>query len=115
MNGRFLAVDIGGSRIKSALVINGDALEYAPKPVARDLAGLLHEISETYKRAASGEELQWGLCMPGLLDAAAGTVRYSANLGLRDVPVVQLLSKRKVPRPCVFVNDLVASAVGEAG
>ena len=29
--------------------------------------------------------------------------------------MVQLLSKRKVPRPCVFVNDLVASAVGEAG
>ena len=52
--------------------------------------------------------------MPGLIDTITGTVRHSAGLALQDVPVLDLLA-RDLPRPRVFVNDLVAAAVGEAG
>lgn len=114
MNGRFLAVDVGGSRIKSAVVVEGKAQEDPPEPVARDLPELLRQIVRRYERHAAGEELQWGLCMPGLIDVATGTIRHSAGLALRDVPVLELL-ERQLPRPRVFVNDLVAAAVGEAG
>jgi glucokinase len=113
VTGRFLAVDVGGSRIKSAVVVDGIAQEHRPQPVARDLSGLLDQIVRVYERAAAGKELSWGLCMPGLIDVPRGTVRYSAGLGLRKVPVLDLL-ERDLPRPRVFVNDLVAAAVGEA-
>jgi glucokinase len=109
----FVAIDVGGSRIKSALVVDGEAREQPPEPVARGLEALLRQIGACYERAAGGERLPWGLCMPGLIDVESGTLRYSANLDLRDVPVPRLLAA-DLPAPAVFVNDLVAAAVGEA-
>ena len=44
----------------------------------------------------------------------AGALRYSANLDLRDAPLVELLAATG-PAPAVFANDLDAAAVGEAG
>jgi glucokinase len=109
----FVAIDVGGSRIKSALVVNGEAEEAPPRPVSHGLRELLRQIVSVYERTGRGEEVQWGLCMPGLVDVDAGRVRHSVALGLRDIPVLELL-ERDLPRPRVFVNDLVAAAVGEA-
>src|SRR5206468_1369948 len=55
----------------------------------------------------------WGLCIAGLVDADRGTVRYAANLPLRETALLELLSA-EAPPPRVFVNDLVAATVGEA-
>ena len=100
---RFLAVDVGGSWVKSGLVADGQVEEQSREPVARDLDGLVAQLN----RVAEGQD--WGLCVPGLVEN--GTVRYAANLPLRDTPLPELLS----PRPRVFVNDLVAATLGEAG
>jgi glucokinase len=99
---RFLAVDVGGSSVKSGFVVDGRVEEQAREPVARDLDGLVAQLN----RLAQGRD--WGLCIPGLVEN--GTVRYAANLPLRDTPLLQLLD----PRPRVLVNDLVAATLGEA-
>jgi len=99
----FLAVDVGGSSVKSGFVVDGRVDEVAREPVATDLDGLVAQL----ERLAAGAD-QWGLCVPGLVED--GTVRYAANLPLRDTPLPELLA----PRPRVFVNDLVAATVGEA-
>ena len=99
----FLAVDVGGSSVKSGFVVDGRVDELAREPVATDLDGLVAQL----ERLAAGAD-QWGLCVPGLVED--GTVRYAANLPLRDTPLPGLLA----PRPRVFVNDLVAATVGEA-
>jgi glucokinase len=102
----FFAVDVGGSAIKSGLVVDGAVEGLTRQPVAPELDGLVAQLS----RLASGKA-DWGLSIAGLVDEERGSVRYAANLPLRDTPLVERLT----PRPRVFVNDLVAATVGEAG
>jgi glucokinase len=101
----FFAVDVGGSAVKSGLVVDGAIEEVAREPVAEELDGLVAQLS----RLVSGRT-DWGLSIAGLVDAERGSVRYAVNLPLRDTQLAELLS----PRPRVFVNDLVAATVGEA-
>jgi glucokinase len=98
----FFAVDVGGSSVKSGLVVDGRVEHQAREPVAADLDGLVAQLN----RLAEGRD--WGLCVPGLVEN--GTVRYAANLPLRDTQLPELLD----PPPRVFVNDLAAATVGEA-
>ena len=106
----FFAVDVGASTVKSGIVLDGAAQEVAREPVARGLDGLVRQLVRL--REAAGTNA-WGLCIAGLVDVDAGTLRYSANLGLKDAPLVELLSAELQP-PLAFANDLDAAAVGEA-
>jgi glucokinase len=98
----FLAVDVGGSWVKSGVVVDDHVQDQTREPVAGELDGLVTQLN----RLAEGSD--WGLCVPGLVEN--GTVRYAANLPLRDTQLPELLE----PPPRVFVNDLVAATVGEA-
>ncbi|HEY6835847.1 MAG TPA: ROK family protein [Gaiellaceae bacterium] len=98
----FLAVDVGGTSVKSGVVVDGQVEGLAREPVAPDLDGLVAQLN----RLVGGRD--WGLCIPGLVEN--GSVRYAANLPLLDTPLLELLD----PRPRVFVNDLVAATIGEA-
>ena len=106
----FFAVDVGGSSVKSALVVDGQAQRPSREPVAGDLGELVRQLVRLREAAAAPA---WGVCMAGLVDEERGAVRYAANLGLRDAPLVDLLAA-EAPAPVVFVNDLVAATVGEA-
>jgi len=101
----FFAVDVGGSAVKSGLVVDGAVEGLTREPVARDLDGLVAQL----ERLVAGRA-EWGLSIAGLVDTERGTVRYAANLPLRDTALAELLT----PRPRVFENDLVAASVGEA-
>jgi glucokinase len=105
----FFAVDVGGSSVKSALVVDGHLEQQESEPVARDLGGLVAQLA----RLTTDAHASWGLCIAGLVDAERGTVGYAANLPLRDTPLLELLAA-EAPAPSVFVNDLVAATVGEA-
>lgn len=91
--------------------MGGRADEVAREPVAPGLDALVAQIAQL-RDAASADT--WGLCVAGLVDAQAGALRYSANLDLRDAPLVELLAATG-PAPAVFANDLDAAAIGEAG
>jgi glucokinase len=104
------AVDVGGSWVKSGLVVAGRVEQQAREPVESDLDGLVVQLTRLVAEAGAST---WGLCIAGLVDEAGGTMRYAANLPLRDTPLLELLSG-EVPPPRVFVNDLVAATVGEA-
>lgn len=102
----FLAVDVGGSSVKHALVVDGRLEAQGREPVAPDLDRLVAQLRRIHDEA---DAAAWGLCIAGLVDAGRGVVRYASNLPLRETPLVELL-----PRPAVFANDLVAATVGEA-
>jgi glucokinase len=109
VNDPFLAIDVGGSSVKSAVVVDGEVTGFSKQPVAAGLDGLVPQLARLQGESA----LPWGLCLPGLIDTRTGTVHYSANLGLRDVAFLDALESH-LPRPLVFENDLVAATVGEA-
>jgi glucokinase len=104
------AVDVGASWIKSGHVAGGRADEIAREPVARGLEELVRQLARLHREAGSPP---WGLCVAGLVDVDSGVVLHSANLGLRDAPLVQLLAA-EATAPVAFANDLDAAAVGEA-
>jgi glucokinase len=105
--GPFLAVDVGGSSVKHALVADGRLEAQGREAVARELDGLVAQLRRIHDESSASA---WGLCIAGLVDAERGVVRYASNLPLRETPLVELL-----PEPAVFANDLVAATVGEAG
>jgi glucokinase len=109
--GGFFVVDVGGSSVKSGLVVDGKIEQLSREPVARGLDELVRQLVRLHEAAAP--PAAWGLCSAGLVDEERGVVRYASNLDLRDAPLVELL-EAEVPRPEVFVNDLVAATVGEA-
>jgi predicted NBD/HSP70 family sugar kinase len=106
----FLAIDVGGSSVKSALVVNEKVEHPSREPVADDLDGLVRQIVRLCEAA---DAPSWGLCIAGIVDPQLGIMRNSANLGLQDAPIVELLTA-ELSAPKVFVNDLVAATVGEA-
>lgn len=106
----FFAVDVGASWVKSGTVADGRADEISREPVAQGLDELVRQLVRLHRDAGGPS---WGLCVAGLVDRARGLLRYSANLNLRDAPLVELL-QAETTAPVVFANDLDAAAVGEA-
>ncbi|HSS81496.1 MAG TPA: ROK family protein [Gaiellaceae bacterium] len=103
----FFAVDVGASWVKSGTVVDGRATGIAREPVAHGLDALVAQLVRLHRDAG---EPPWGLCVAGLVDRRRGVLRYSANLGLEEAPLVELLETA----PVVFANDLDAAAIGEA-
>jgi len=100
----FFAVDVGGSSVKSALVVEGAVDAVAREPIAAGLDGLVAQLERLHPGTPA-----WGLCLPG--QVADGRVRGAVNLGLDDAPLLELLD---LPAPAAFANDLVAATTGEA-
>ena len=104
MSDTFFAVDVGGSSVKSALVVEGAVDAVAREPIAAGLDGLVAQLERLHPGTPA-----WGLCLPG--QVADGRVRGAVNLGLDDAPLLELLD---LPAPAAFANDLVAATTGEA-
>ena len=104
MSDAFFAVDVGGSSVKSALVVEGAVDAVAREPIAAGLDGLVAQLERLHPGTPA-----WGLCLPG--QVADGRVRGAVNLGLDDAPLLELLD---LPAPAAFANDLVAATTGEA-
>lgn len=118
------AIDVGGTRIKSALVTREGVEVVAltrPTPARLDLDGALVEAAvdtvAALRDAASraGHEVGLaavGLVVPGIVDDRVGLARWSANLGWRDLLVAQPL-EQAVGLPVAFGHDVRAGLVAE--
>ena len=112
-----VAVDVGGTEIKSALVdsdLNLIATINAPTPKAdktgvetvRAIVELVSEFSKQQTVSAVG------LAVPGALDEPAGTSRWSGNLQWNNLPIRDLLAKA-INMPVAFGHDVRTAAVAE--
>ncbi|MGH3348012.1 MAG: ROK family protein, partial [Nocardioides sp.] len=111
-----LAIDVGGTTLKGELV-DGDgavlAARSAPTPpgaAARDaIANLGHRLLfEVGDSAVVGA----GVVVPGVVDPAAGIATYSANIGWRDLELVDSLAAAW-KLPVRIGNDVAAGGVAE--
>ena len=112
-----VAVDVGGTEIKSALVDSDFtivATTSAPTPKA-DVDGsrtveaigkIVAELSQHSPVSAVG------LAVPGALDEAAGKSRWSGNLQWRDLPIRDLLQSH-INIPVAFGHDVRVGALAE--
>ena len=120
--GHVLAIDIGAS--KTLVTLRGRHAEpdtwrrdavVARRVTDRDPAALVGWIVAE-ARAMGGE---WsgpleavGVAAPGPVDAAAGVVTRSSNLGWQDVPLAAMLAER-LGAPAALEDDANTAALGE--
>ncbi|HEY4019451.1 MAG TPA: ROK family protein, partial [Pseudonocardiaceae bacterium] len=125
--GTLLAVDVGGTDIKSALLsadaagggelsvltrlrrptprgADGDA---TAKGIVRTVAELVGELGA---QSPTGGIDAVGVVVPGVVDAGVGV--FSANLGWRDFPFAAALGEA-IDRPVVFGHDVASGGLAE--
>lgn len=116
----YVGVDIGGTKVLAVeLFGDGDDLAVAasvrvpvpapPAPDAEVEQAIVRAVTElAAERGLSGV----GVSAAGLVDAAAGRVRFSAHLPWRDAPVRDRLADR-LGAPVVIDNDANCTAYAE--
>lgn len=104
---KILSLDIGGTKIKSALVEKDSVFQEREEPVDKD--DLIHQIESIYK--SYPENLPLALGMAGQIEE--GFVASSPNLLLENVPLEKELAKR-LKVQVKLLNDVQAAALAEA-
>jgi glucokinase len=114
-----LAVDVGGTGIKAALcdrnctvlttaVRDTPVAEGVPAVVAA-ICAVIEELATKAGTAIAGV----GLILPGVVDAAAGIARYSANIGWRELAIRDQV-RHRVGLPVAIEHDVRAAGLAEA-
>ena len=110
------AVDIGGSKLLTALVSGGGKVERLRRwePVPSTPEALLELIAEQYAEAMQegGPAAGCGVTIPGLADPRRGLWRHATFSGVRDWPVKAALESR-LGIPVAIANDVDACALAE--
>ena len=112
---RFIGVDVGGTKVSTA-VLGPDGIG-EPSLIPTDTSSqeaLVEQLAQVITAAADGEEdCAVGLGVPAVVDFAAGRARSAPNVPLEDVPLRDLLNER-TGFPVVLDNDATVAALAEA-
>ena len=116
MTAAAIGVDVGGTGLKAALcrpdgTVLAEARTATPTGVPAVLAAIV-ELVDGLKQRATVEPRGVGLSLPGMVDAAAGIARYSANLGWRDLEIRDLVAAR-VGLPVAIDHDARTAGLAE--
>jgi len=118
-----IALDVGGTGMKAALVgAGGELLHRARRATGRErgpdavVEGILDFAAEL--RAYGVEQLgapalAAGVAVPGIVDEEHGVAAYAANLGWRDVPLRALLTDRLGGAPVALGHDVRTGGLAE--
>ncbi|GIG69705.1 sugar kinase [Phytomonospora endophytica] len=116
-----IAIDVGGTLMKCALVSTaGAVLHSVRRPTDRErgpdaiVEAVLNTVGDlaAQAKAFGGNPLAVGLTVPGVIDAAEGVAVYASNLGWRDVPF-RALVEAKVGLPAALGHDVRSGALAE--
>ncbi|PKW13259.1 ROK family protein [Saccharopolyspora spinosa] len=124
MTAHAIAVDVGGTEMKAALVtVDRDTarpLRHTRRPTPRGADGaatadlVVEAVAEAVSDLRSGADVvdAVGVVVPGVVDEVRGVGVFSANLGWRDVPLRDRLAAR-IGLPLGFGHDVRASGLAE--
>ncbi|MFF2957861.1 ROK family protein [Streptomyces sp. NPDC057963] len=118
-----IALDVGGTGMKAALVGADGALLYearratgrerGPDAVVESILAFAADL-RAYGEEHFGESaVAAGVAVPGLVDAENGIAVYASNLGWRDVPMRHLLGERLGGVPVALGHDVRTGGLAE--
>lgn len=110
-----VAVDLGGTTVKAARFNAQGAVDETLRLATPSSEGPEAVVAEVVRAATALVRpgiAAVGLCAPGLIDAAAGVVRYASNLGLRDTPLAAAVADR-LCLPVTLEHDVRAACLAE--
>lgn len=110
--GDVIAIDVGGTVLKGARCTAGGAPAVLRRATPSDPAAAVTAVRELAAALRGPRTAAAGVVTPGIVDAAAGVVRYAANLGWRDVPLRRLL-EADLGLPVALEHDVTAAALAE--
>ncbi len=117
-----VAIDVGGTAMKCALVDPGGVAVYTQRyatGAARGSDAVVATILDAAEglvakgRAGGYRVRAAGLAVPGIVDEAAGVAVWAANVDFRNVPLRRLLHER-LGLPTALGHDVRAGGVAEA-
>lgn len=114
-----IAVDLGGTNIRGALVGRDGAIIRRASMATEAAQGpdaVIRRIIDVIGRVADGTDARVpvGIASPGPLDPRTGTILFTPNLpGWREVPLVARITGA-TGRPVAIQNDGNCGALGEA-
>ncbi|OKJ11929.1 ROK family protein [Kitasatospora sp. CB01950] len=118
-----IALDVGGTGMKAALVAqDGSVLYEARRPTGREhgtdavVATILDfaaDLAQEGRTRFGAAPLAAGVAVPGTIDEKNGIAVFSANLGWRDLPMRKLLGERLGNIPVALGHDVRSGGLAE--
>ncbi|MEW1546092.1 ROK family protein [Streptomyces tsukubensis] len=118
-----IALDVGGTGMKAALVgVDGTLLyedrratgrERGADAVVQSILDFAEELLDYGVAQFGRSALAAGVAIPGIVDSEQGIAVYAANLGWRDVPMRDLLSRRLRGIPVALGHDVRTGGLAE--
>jgi len=111
-----VGVDLGGTKVKAALVREDGTIVYSVRKLTNAANGsdsVIATVAEAVQECLQrGTSTAVGLGVAGQIDPHSGDVIFAPNLGWRDVPLRAEL-QRQVGLPVLIMNDVRAATFGE--
>jgi glucokinase len=110
----YLGVDVGGTKIASAILRDGELAVQAIQATDSDLSeALIEEILSSVNEVQTDDTRAIGIGVPSVVEWETGRARTSVNVPLTDVPLRQVLGER-TGLPVFVDNDANLAALAEA-
>lgn len=110
-----IGLDVGGTKVAGLLVDeDGEVLARGssgtPATDAQAIMATIFQVAGELR--GSGQPVAIGIGAAGMVDFAAGAMRWAPNLAWSELPIRDLVSEQ-IDLPCIVDNDANAAAWGE--
>jgi glucokinase len=114
MQGQYIGLDVGGTKIASATLEDGklEARELVKTDVS-DSDTLIGQIVELIGNLRTDRTVAVGVGLPSIIEFETGRIAHSVNIPLADLPLRELLTD-KAGIPVYIENDASCAALAEA-
>ena len=117
----YIGIDLGGTNIAAGIVDEkGNIIKKTSTPTLKerpyeeiidDMAKLCFELTQNSK-VMMDDIVSVGIGFPGIVDNKEGKIKHLSNMGMTNVPIREILSK-KLNKEIYIGNDADAAALGE--
>jgi glucokinase len=114
MEGQFIGLDVGGTKIASATLEDGRLIaRELVKTDVSDSDALVAQLVELIDNLRAEHAVAVGVGLPSIIEFATGRIAHSVNIPLADLPLRELLTE-KTGIPVYIENDASCAALAEA-
>src|SRR3954454_13470038 len=114
MSDQFIGVDVGGTKIATAVLEGGELSESVIVQTEQgSQEALLEQLAQAIEAARTDRTRAVGIGMPSIIEFATGRILASVNIPLQDIPLREHLGSR-VGVPVYVENDAGCAALAEA-
>lgn len=108
---KIIAVDLGGTNLRVALIKSGKVLKYSKKPTPKTKEGILNVMVDMISEIITRDVGAIGVASPGPLKD--GIIKNPPNLPIKNFNLQKFL-KKKFKKKVIVGNDADAVAMSEA-